>query len=104
VKIPYHLPQIKQYLSLPPETLVAYAPILGVPKLRDLWEQWVIYKGTKRSNLPSGAIDVSNKITKPAIFTRITDGIFLVTRLFVGPGEILLCCSDIREINLRYLR
>ena len=71
VKIPYYLPQLKQFITLPPENLVAYAPILGVPKLRDLWEQWIIYKGTHGSNLPSGAIDVSKKITKPAIVTGI---------------------------------
>jgi aspartate/methionine/tyrosine aminotransferase len=92
-RIPYYLPGVKDYVKLEPEKMVGYAPICGVPALRDLWENWIIYKGTHGSNLPSGNIDVTGKLTKPAITTGVTDGIFLITRMFLDPGEKIVCAN-----------
>jgi aspartate/methionine/tyrosine aminotransferase len=86
----YYLPKVKEFISLHPETLVAYAPVNGVVELRDLWEKWVIFKGKMKGSLPSGSIDLANKISKPVICTGITDGIFILSRLFVGPKEWII--------------
>ncbi len=87
----YYLPELKQYINLPPEKFASYAPIAGLPTFRDLWEKWIIYKGKNAINLPSGTIDVSGKITKPAICNGITNSIFLISRFFLNPGEKIIC-------------
>jgi len=87
----YYLPELRQYINLPPEKFASYAPIAGIPKFRDLWEKWIIYKGKNAINLPSGTIDISGKITKPAICNGITNSIFLISRFFLNPGEKIIC-------------
>ncbi|MHA1511951.1 MAG: hypothetical protein ACTSRX_09560 [Promethearchaeota archaeon] len=52
----YYLPELKQYINLPPEKFASYAPIAGLPTFRDLWEKWIIYKG-------KNAINKCNKFT-----------------------------------------
>ncbi|MHA1561774.1 MAG: aminotransferase class I/II-fold pyridoxal phosphate-dependent enzyme [Promethearchaeota archaeon] len=86
----YYLPELKQYINLPPEKFASYAPIAGLPTFRDLWEKWIIYKGKNAINLPSGSIDISGKITKPAICNGITNSIFLISKFFLNPGEKII--------------
>ncbi|QEE16083.2 aminotransferase class I/II-fold pyridoxal phosphate-dependent enzyme [Promethearchaeum syntrophicum] len=87
----YYLPELKQYINLSPEKFASYAPIAGLPTFRDLWEKWIIYKGMNAKNLPSGSIDITGKITKPAICNGITNCIFLISRFFLNPGERIIC-------------
>ncbi len=87
----YYLPELKQFINLPPEKFASYAPIAGIPKFRDLWENWIIYKGKNAINLPSGTINITGKITKPAICNGITNSIFLISRFFLNPGKKIIC-------------
>ncbi|MHA2001012.1 MAG: aminotransferase class I/II-fold pyridoxal phosphate-dependent enzyme [Promethearchaeota archaeon] len=91
IQVPYYLPEIKQYINLPPEKLVAYAPIAGIPKLREIWTKWIISKGKREANMPSGPVDVSNLISKPVICNGITHAFFLACRLFLDTGETIIC-------------
>jgi aspartate/methionine/tyrosine aminotransferase len=88
--VPYYLPQVADYIKIEPEKYVAYAPIAGVPAIRKLWEDWIVYKGVNDVNLPSGKIDLTGKLTKPVICNGITNAIFLMSRFFLDEGESII--------------
>ncbi len=88
--IPYYLPEITKFINIEPERLVSYASIPGIPPFRELWKNWIIFKGKKEGNMPSGPIDVTNLITTPVICNGITNGIFLTTRLFLDSGQTII--------------
>ncbi len=88
--LPFYLEQVKDYIKLPPEKFVAYAPMTGLPKLRSLWKDWVIYKAKKDGNMPSGSVNLSGKLTNPIICNGITNAIFLTTRYFLDEGESII--------------
>src|SRR6056297_2026245 len=88
--VPFYLPELKEYINLEPERFVSYASMAGLAKLRDLWEEWVVYKGKVKSNLPSGSVDLTGKITKPIFCNGITNAIFLMSKYFLNPGEMII--------------
>lgn len=88
--VAYYLPLIKKYITIEPEKLVDYAPINGMPDLRKIWANWVIFKGKTNSNLPSGNIDLTNKITLPVICSGVTHAISILGDLFLDTGESMI--------------
>ncbi len=89
--LPYYLPELKEYINIDPERLTSYAPIAGVPPFRELWKQWIVHKGKREANMPSGPIDVSPLVTTPVICNGITNGIYITSRMFLEPGERIVC-------------
>ncbi len=89
--LPYYLPELKDYINIEPERLTAYAPIAGIPPFRELWKQWIVYKGKREANMPSGPIDVSSLISTPIICNGITNGIYITSRMFLESGEYIVC-------------
>ncbi|MBD3352689.1 MAG: aminotransferase class I/II-fold pyridoxal phosphate-dependent enzyme [Candidatus Lokiarchaeota archaeon] len=89
-KVTYYIPAIRDYIDKDPANIVPYAPISGLPTLREHWKNWIVEKGKQAKNLPSGSIDVSGKLSLPAVTPGITNGIFLTTRLFLDPKESII--------------
>ena len=90
-KMTYYLPEIKEYVAFPPEKIASYAPIAGLPALRDMWKQWIIHKGLHSTNMPSGPIDIAEWISTPTICNGITNAIFLASKLFLNPDDTIIC-------------
>ncbi|MCF2141435.1 MAG: aminotransferase class I/II-fold pyridoxal phosphate-dependent enzyme [Candidatus Lokiarchaeota archaeon] len=90
-KIVYSMPGLQKYLNIEPERVASYAPVAGVSAFRDLWEAWVIKKGEMARNMPYPPILLHDLITKPQICNGITNAIFLTTRMFLNPGESIVC-------------
>ena len=90
LKVPYYLPEIKDYITLNPEQYVPYAPIAGLPALREAWTNWVIFKAKQKKNSPSGSIDLTGKLSLPTICNGITNAIFLMSRLFLDINETIV--------------
>jgi aspartate/methionine/tyrosine aminotransferase len=90
-KITYYLPDIKQYMSFPPERIASYAPIAGLPALREMWKKWIIHKGKRVANMPSGPVDIAKRISTPTICNGITNAIYLTSKLFLNPGDTIIC-------------
>jgi aspartate/methionine/tyrosine aminotransferase len=87
----YYLPGLAKNITIEPERMASYAPVPGVPSFRDLWEQWIVHKGKIAQNLPSGPRDVSGLISRPVVCNGITNAIFVATRLFLDPGDQIIC-------------
>lgn len=89
--VTYYLPEIRDYISLPPSSFVSYAPVVGVDKLRTLWKEWLVFKGKQpKTTLPSGPTDVSKSITDPVICCGVTHAISIASKLFLNPGEKII--------------
>ncbi len=86
----FYLPSLKNIVSENPADIVPYAPIAGIPEMRTSWQKWIIQKGKNAKNLPSGSMDLTNKITLPVIVPGITYGIFFSANLFLNPGELIV--------------
>ncbi len=82
--VTYYLPEIREYISLQPSSLVTYAPVTGVESLRSLWHQWICFK----SNNPS--FDLVKYITTPIICSGVTHGIHLACKMFLDPGNHII--------------
>lgn len=89
-EVPYYLPQIRDFINLPPEKIVPYAPISGIPQFRDLWKKWIIHKGMNAKNMPSGPRNISEHITTPMVCHGITNAIYITSRLFLNPGDQII--------------
>lgn len=90
-KIVYSMPGLQKYLNIEPERVASYAPVSGVAAFRDLWEAWIIKKGEMARNMPYPTIPLHDKISKPQICNGITNAIFLTSRMFLNPGECIIC-------------
>ena len=64
---------------------------LIIPPFRELWKQWIIVKGKREANMPSGPIDVNNMVTTPIICNGITNAIYITSRMFLERGEKIVC-------------
>lgn len=74
--VTFHLPALRRCFSgLGSEEIFPYAPIAGIPELRDAWRDWINFKAGK--TLP---------LTRPIIGPGITGTLHLALRLFVGEG------------------
>ncbi|UYP48076.1 Histidinol-phosphate aminotransferase [Candidatus Lokiarchaeum ossiferum] len=89
--LPYYLPELKNFINIDPERLTSYAPIAGIPPFRELWKKWIIFKGKQEANMPSGPIDASSNITTPVVCNGITNAIYITSRMFLEPGESIIC-------------
>ncbi len=85
--ITFYIPMIKDLIRCDPQNVVPYTPITGNPELRNLWQEWIIFKGKNSANLPSGQIDLTGKLSLPVIIPGLSFGIFTGTRLFINPEE-----------------
>lgn len=85
--VTYYLPEIREYISLPPSALVTYAPVNGINQMRDLWEKWIVFKGKKaiERNNRLNESELQKYITKPIICSGVTNGIQMVCKLFMDP-------------------
>ncbi len=90
IELPYYLTQVSEYINLPPEKVVTYAPIAGVPKFRELWKKWIIHKGLHSKQMPSGPRDIGSLITTPVVCHGITNAIYIASRMFLNPGDQII--------------
>ena len=88
--VPFYIPELKDYISIEPERFVAYAPMGGLPNLRQIWSDWIIYKGKNLINDPSESVDVAGQISLPLICSGITNAIFLMARFFLDKGQPII--------------
>ena len=68
-------------VGLNPAESVAYAPTPGVPELRELWKQEMARKNPSLGETPT---------TLPMVTGGLTNGLFQIAELFVGPGDALI--------------
>lgn len=71
--------------------MAAYAPVPGIPAFRDLWEKWILKKYEVSQNLPTPNRNIQSFLTKPVICNGITNAIFLMSKMFLEPGENIVC-------------
>ncbi|HMF30314.1 MAG TPA: aminotransferase class I/II-fold pyridoxal phosphate-dependent enzyme [Candidatus Lokiarchaeia archaeon] len=71
--------------KIPPQEIAEYAPIGGLPELRQSWKNWIIYK------CQNGAgIDVKPYLTSPLITAGVTDGLAIVGAMFLDAGDHII--------------
>ncbi|MFW9772180.1 MAG: aminotransferase class I/II-fold pyridoxal phosphate-dependent enzyme [Promethearchaeota archaeon] len=91
--VPCYLKYVDEYLSkLDINDLVPYASIPGLDELRKVWKQWIIKKSLH--DIDSEAeklIRVEKYITMPLITSGVTNGIFMVSAMFLNPNETIIC-------------
>ena len=64
-----------------PDQIFAYAPVLGISSLRENWKKWIGYK------LKGHNPEIESIITRPYAVPGITMGIYIISRMFLSPGE-----------------
>ncbi len=78
----FHLSVIHdQFNKFNPDQVFSYAPVIGIPAVRQNWGKWICYK--HRSDNP----ELESIITNPMVTPGITMGIYVLCRLFLSPGE-----------------
>ena len=87
--ITFYVPMIREMITCDPQMVVPYTPIDGNPELRELWRDWITYKGTHSVNLPSGAVDLSEHISLPSIVPGLSFGIFTVNNKNIPVRNII---------------
>lgn len=89
---PCYLECINDYYKvLKINDLVPYAPIPGMPELRDIWKRWVIFKSLLNESRDKEKLDRLNKyITTPIITTGVTNGIFLICSMLLNANEYII--------------
>lgn len=78
----YYLPKLTEMLPLPPNQIVSYAPIAGVPAFRGQWKRWVLEKCP---------VDRADLVGLPIVVPAITAGIYFTTLMFLDEGEAIVC-------------
>lgn len=78
----FHLSTIKeQFDHFNPDQVFPYAPVVGIPSVRDNWKKWICCK-LKNHNPALKSI-----ITRPMVIPGITMGLYVLSRMFLSPGE-----------------
>ncbi|MDP7554939.1 MAG: aminotransferase class I/II-fold pyridoxal phosphate-dependent enzyme, partial [Nitrospinota bacterium] len=78
----FHLSAIKElYNNFKPEQIFAYAPVLGIPSVRNSWKKWIGFK--LKDHNPA----IESIITQPYAIPGITVGIYVLCRMFLSPTE-----------------
>lgn len=81
-----HLPAVHSFFpGIDPADIYAYAPICGTPGFREAWRQWTIFKAGETY------AHVADRLTLPIVVPGITGAISLCARLFLDPGERMIC-------------
>ncbi|MHA1338493.1 MAG: aminotransferase class I/II-fold pyridoxal phosphate-dependent enzyme [Promethearchaeota archaeon] len=88
--IPYYIPALKNFINKNPSQIVPYAPITGIPELRNHWKNWILEKYKNTTNSITKGREIADYLTLPVIVHGITFGIFLATKLFANPGESII--------------
>ncbi len=89
--LPCYLSEVKKYSSLGIKNMVPYAPIGGLPDLRDSWKGWIVKKSLLSETKDKDKLDRLKKyVTLPLVTAGVTNGIFLCGALFLNPGEFII--------------
>ncbi len=90
--IPCYLEGINEYFNiLKINDLVPYAAISGIPELRDIWKNWIIYKSLLNEKEDKEKLDRLKKYTTtPIITTGVTNGISLICSLLLNANEYII--------------
>ncbi len=89
--LPCYLSEIKKYSSLGVKNMVPYAPIGGLPELRESWKNWIAKKSLLSEEKEKEMLDRLKKyVTLPMVTAGVTNGIYLCGALFLSPGEVLI--------------
>ena len=80
-----YVKKVAENFNIPPSEIAEYAPIGGIPELRQAWKEWIIYKCQKGAN-----IDVRPYLTNPLITTGVTMGLSMASALFIDPGDYII--------------
>ncbi len=92
--LPCYLKEIKKYTELNVKDIVPYASIGGLADLRTIWREWIIRKSEYNSETDKEKIVHLNKyMTNPIITTGVTNAIYLSCKLFLNPGEKIICAN-----------
>ncbi len=82
----FYLPSVIEALrKLDPEQIAPYAPIAGAPAFRKAWRKWVINKLSPHYDFDA------DLICTPIVVPGATPGIAYLSRMFLSPGDTLLC-------------
>jgi len=78
----FHLSAIKElYNNFKPEQIFGYAPVLGIPSVRNSWKKWIGFK--LKDHNPA----IESIITQPYAIPGITVGIYVLCRMFLTPTD-----------------
>lgn len=81
-----HLPDAAAHFPhLSADDVFAYAPICGLPAFREAWRNWILYKGGDEY------ADIAGHLSLPIVTPGITGAISICARLFLNPGEKIVC-------------
>jgi aspartate/methionine/tyrosine aminotransferase len=80
-----YVKKVAEKFNIPPNEISEYAPIGGIPELRQAWKEWVVYKCQKGAN-----IDVKPYLTSPLITVGVTEGLSMASALFMDPGDHII--------------
>ena len=84
--ITYYLPVVREKMKeLGPEQIFPYAPILGTAAFREKWRRWILKKSE-----PYFPID-PDLLGNPMVAPGVSTALVYVMRLFLSPGETLVC-------------
>ncbi|MHA1681543.1 MAG: aminotransferase class I/II-fold pyridoxal phosphate-dependent enzyme [Promethearchaeota archaeon] len=86
-RVTFYLKNLGDHVDpgLDPATISRYAPVAGIPALRQKWKDWILEKtGLKEQ---AGA---SELLTLPVVTNGLTNGVFLTGSLFLDPGDLVL--------------
>jgi len=84
-QVTFYLPTVLECLrELESEAVFPYAPITGLPQLRDAWREWILRKSGDRRQV------VEACLSRPVITPGITGALHVAARLFVEPGEVVV--------------
>lgn len=65
--------------------ITSYAPIAGLPELRELWKSHIL----ERTGLQS-VENIEELISTPIVVTGVTNGVYLTLKFFINDGETVL--------------
>lgn len=83
--VTFYLPTVLECLrELPSDAVFPYAPITGLPQLRNAWREWVLRKADDARER------VEPCLTRPVITPGITGALHVAAKLFVEPGEVVV--------------
>ncbi len=77
-----YVKKVAEQFKIPPSEMAEYAPIGGIPELRQAWKDWIVFKCQKGAN-----IDVKPYLTNPLITTGVTMGLSMASALFIDAGD-----------------
>ncbi|MBY8992894.1 MAG: aminotransferase class I/II-fold pyridoxal phosphate-dependent enzyme, partial [Candidatus Lokiarchaeota archaeon] len=86
--VPCYLNEIRNYTNVNIKQVVPYAPIGGLPDIREIWKKWIIKKSEAIEKDKLARLE--KYITTPIITSGVTNGIYLTCALFLNPREYII--------------